>query len=76
MKKLLNYEALFYRENEDGTADEISTELSPSFMEAAVRAEKYIDELPLGKTQRKELYIHIRRLLDHAITDTFLQHLS
>lgn len=73
MKKLIDYTCEFSLDNPDDTTTDIEFQPMPGFMEAAVRAEKYVDELPLGKSQRKDLYRHIRRLLDHAIEDGYLQ---
>lgn len=73
MKKLIDYTCEFSLDNPDGTVTDVEFQPMPGFMEAAVRAEKYVDELPLGRTQRKDLYRHIRRLLDHAIEDAYLQ---
>ena len=73
MKKLVDYTCEFSFDNPDGTETEVEFQPMTGFMEAAVRAEKFIDELPLGRTQRKELYQHIRRMMDHCIEDSYLQ---
>ena len=74
MKKLVDYSREFSLDNPDGTATEIEYKPMPQFMEAAVRAERFIDELPLGRTQRKDLYRHVRRLLDHVAEETYFQY--
>ena len=73
MKKLVNYRCVIKHSATDNTQIPVEFQPLSDYFGAAVDAESFIEELPLGRSERKQLYEHIRKLLDRAVSDACIQ---